>query len=333
MSEYSELKKIIQTNNSFVLTTHVNPDGDAIGSVMAVYHLLKNLNKEVRVINYSPTPYFLQFLDPEGVIEQYNSEIHPGVIISADVFMAIDFNTPSRLSRMSEDFNKRTGTRVCIDHHQNPQPVFDFLLVDTLAAATGHILYNFIENTKIVEIDYDIAVNLYAAIMTDTGSFRFERTTPEVHHIAARLIEKGVSPVNVYAQIYDQNSPGKLTLLGEILSSVKLFGENGEVGTVVVSADALKRHGIEEADTDGFVNFIMSIASVKIGLKFIEVTKGCKVSLRSKGDLQVNLLAAKYGGGGHKNASGIRLPSKHYYEVYDQLIEEAINMIKENEAK
>lgn len=122
MSVYSDLKNILANNNSFILTTHVNPDGDAIGSVMAMYLILKKLDKQVRVINYSPTPYFLSFLDPENIIELFNPERHSAPIRDADVFIAIDFNTPSRLSRMGEEFSKRAGINVCIDHHQNPQP-------------------------------------------------------------------------------------------------------------------------------------------------------------------------------------------------------------------
>lgn len=333
MTEFSKLKKILTDNNSFVLTTHVNPDGDAIGSVMAMYYILKKLGKKVRVINYSPTPYFLSFLDPGKVIELFEPGAHSDVIINTDVFIALDFNTPSRLSRMGDEFNKRKGLNICIDHHQSPQPVFQYLFVDTELSATGHILYRFIEETAIVEMDYDVALNLYTAIMTDTGSFRFERTTPEVHRIAAKLIEMGVSPVRVFAEVYDQNTLGKLALLSEALGSIKLFGEKEEVGTMIVTSESLNRYRIDEADTEGFVNFIMSIATVKVGIKFIELNKGCKVSLRSKGQIPVNLLASRYGGGGHINAAGIRLRDNKYNEVYESIVNDALELIKTNGVK
>ena len=221
---------------------------------------------------------------------------------------------------MEKEFLNSDKTKICIDHHEDPQDFIDYKFVDIKYCATGHIIYQFIKETNIVKINNDIADNLYAAIMTDTGSFKFNKTTSEVHKITADLLEKGTSPTNIYDSIFDQSRFGKVKLLGIALESIQIYGKTNEICFMKLYQKDFDECNVDESDTDGFVNFSLSIKGVKIGLLFIELKKGFKVSFRSKGDIPVNKLAGEYGGGGHKNAAGTR----RFNQKMDEQIQEIL---------
>ncbi|MFA6599086.1 MAG: bifunctional oligoribonuclease/PAP phosphatase NrnA [Ignavibacteriaceae bacterium] len=318
---YQLLKKIIQENNSFLLTTHVNPDADAIGSEMAFYFLLKKLGKVVHIVNTSKTPYYLEFMDAANVIQYFDEEKHKELFNKVDILIALDFNRGQRMVRMEKAFRESKKLKICIDHHEDPENFTDHLISETSFAATGQIIYDFIKSTSIVEINIPIADPLYAAIMTDTGSFRFDRTTAEIHYIAADLLNAGVKPNDVYTKIYDTSRIGKLKLLGDAIQSLKLYGDKDNIAVMVITRDAMQRSGADEADTDGFVNLCLTIDSVQVAVKFLELNEGFKVSLRSKGEINVQKIAAEYGGGGHRNACGIRIRDKEMSTFIPVLIE------------
>ncbi|MEI7811930.1 MAG: bifunctional oligoribonuclease/PAP phosphatase NrnA [Ignavibacteria bacterium] len=306
MIDFSTLDKIVRENNSFLLTTHVNPDADAIGSEIAFYMLLKKLGKTVYIINHSGTPYNLAFLDKDNIIEIYENEKHDKLFNEVDVLVALDFNNLKRTVGMETVFSECRKLKVCIDHHQNPAEFADNYYFDVNYAATGHVIFDFIKKTAVVELCLNIAVPIYAAIMTDTGSFRFHSTTSEIHRICAELIDIGVNPNDVYNRIFDESRYSKIRLLGESLSTIRM-NSTGEIAYIIITREILGMSGAEEAEVDGFVNFCLSIKGVKIGILFFELTDGIKVSFRSKGTIPVNKLAAEFGGGGHINASGTRL--------------------------
>jgi phosphoesterase RecJ-like protein len=308
MLDFNKLKNILVETNSFLLTTHVNPDADAIGSEIALLEILKALGKkEIHIINTSSIPYNLTFFDKEKIIQQYESDKHSEIIKSVDVLIGLDFNRSDRLTRMRDDFLNSKKLKITIDHHQDVEDFVHHSFVDSEYSATGHIIYDFIKKTSITELTYPIAYPLYAAIMTDTGSFRFERTTPEIHYIAAELISKGVNPTEVYDRIYDQSRFSKIKLLGKALETLQLFGKNQQISYMIIKQNDFEALKAYEQDTDTFVNFNLSIEGVTIGLLFIELKEGFKVSLRSKGNIPINKLAAEFGGGGHINAAGIRI--------------------------
>jgi phosphoesterase RecJ-like protein len=325
--DFRQLEIILKEKESFLITTHVNPDADAIGSEMALYKILQKFGKNIKIINYSETPYYLQFLDDSGIIEKYDETIHSCLFNNVDVIIAVDFNRSDRIVKMQQHFLNSKATKICIDHHQDPEDFCDYFFCSTQFAATGQIIYSFIEQTRIIEIDLSIAIPIYAAIMTDTGSFRFERTNSEIHKIAAKLLEVGVNPTNVYQHIYDESNFGKIKLLGEAINSIKLYGENQELAVMVVHQEALIRNGVIEGDTDGFINLCMTIKGVKIALKFMELNDGFKVSLRSKGEIPVHKFALKYGGGGHTNAAGIRFRNANMSDQMHLIIDSALEFI------
>jgi len=302
---FQVLKKIIEDNKSFMLTTHVNPDADAIGSEIAMYRILKKLGKNIRVLNHSTTPYNLEFLDSDNIIVKFDEKRDKIVFDKSDVLIALDFNRINRMVSMQKIFSESSKVKICIDHHQDSEDFADHYFIDTQYSSTGHIIYDFIEKTKLVDLTYEIANPLYAAIMTDTGSFRFERTTSELHKIIARLLETGVDPVQVYDSIYDQSKISKVKLLGRSLDTLKLVDKD-RIGYMYISQSTFTELDASESDTENFVNYPLSIENVVISLLFIELKNGFKVSFRSKGNIPVNKIAENFGGGGHTNAAGAR---------------------------
>lgn len=306
MIDFPKLKEIAEQYSSFLVTTHVNPDADAIGSQMAICKILKKLGKKVYAVNHSATPYYLEFLDSERIIEKYVPEKHDSIISECEVIIIADLNSINRTVKMEKAIRQSGALKVCIDHHQDPENFFDFKFCSTGYSATGEILYDFLKETGIVELDSGIAEELYSAIMTDTGSFRFERTSSKLHRIVADLLDTGVNPTQVYDRIYDQSRLSKIKLLGETLAGIQL-NERKDLSWMVITKEMLERTGADEAEVDGFVNFCMSIQNIKIGILFFELKDGIKISFRSKGSTNVNKLASEFGGGGHVNASGARL--------------------------
>ena len=311
MNDFNKLYKIINDNSSFLITTHVNPDADGLGSQLAMYHLLKLLNKKVYAINHSDVPYNLTFLDKGNVIQKFNAEKHSDLFNKVDVLIALDFNQSDRIVSMQKLFEESNAVKICIDHHQNPDGFVDYYFGSVLYSATGEIIYDFIDKTKIIEIDDEIALQIYAAIMTDTGSFKYERTTYKTHLIAAELLKHNVDPNNVFDKIYNQNNLAKVRLLGEALDSMRLCGD-GKICYMSITQEMIKNTNAVESEIDGVVNFCMSIKDVQIGLLFVELKNGMKISYRSKGTIPVNKLASEFEGGGHTNAAGSRLFNTNY---------------------
>lgn len=326
---FEKLKDIIASNSSFLLTTHVNPDADAIGSEIAVYHILKELNKKVDIINHSETPYNLKFLDGENVIQKFDAQKHLNIFEEADVLIALDFNRSNRMVSMQEYFLSSDKIKVCIDHHQEPEDFVNYKFVDDNFSSTGEIIYDFIKQSDIVKLNKQTAIPIYAAIMTDTGSFRFERTTAKLHLIAADLLEHGVNPTEVYDAIYDQSKISKIKLLGRALDTLELIAQN-KIGYMYIKQNTFNELDAFESDTDGFVNYPLSIENVVMSMLFIELKDGFKVSFRSKGNLAVNKLAAQIGGGGHLNAAGARLRNKIMKDEMSKILNMAEEFLNKN---
>lgn len=322
MIDFEKLKNIVLSNSSFLLTTHVNPDADAIGSETAFYHILKKLGKKVYIINHSATPYNLEFFNKENVIHKFDEVEHKNIFNLVDVLVALDFNRADRTVRMEDYFRSSTRLKICIDHHQDPENFVDHQFIDTESCATGQIIYNFIKHTKIVGLDFNIAEPIYAAIMTDTGSFRFDRTTSEVHTIIAELLKLGVHPEQVYDKLYDQSKFSKIKLLGRALNSITLLAAN-KLGYMIITQKDFDELGAIESDTENFVNYNLSIENVVLGIFFIQLKNGFKVSFRSKGNIPVNKLANEFGGGGHTNAAGARFFTNNMQEMIPVILSKA----------
>ena len=322
MEQFEPLRKLIDRSRTFVLTTHINPDGDGLGSEVALARCLKRLGKSVRIINHSSTPPNCRFLDKLFPIESFEPGVHDPLIADADVIAVIDTNHPDRLARMSQAFNASPAAKVCIDHHPDPADFAAVSILDEASAATGEMLYRIIQALDPASLDAGTATALYTAIMTDTGSFRFPKTDADVHRICADLLARGADPVRVYEELYERGPAGRLRLLGLVLSGLTL-SHQGRVASFVVTERMFEETKTVEPDTDAFVPYAMEIDGVQIGLMFTELDGLVKVNFRSKGDIPVNALAREFGGNGHINAAGARVAGVRMADLIPRVIDRA----------
>lgn len=317
-----EVAQLLKRYSRFVLTTHVNPDGDGLGSEVALAEWLEAAGKRASILNHSATPDFYTFLDPHGRIQQFDERRDASTIAGADVILVLDTNHPDRLRSMEQHVLPSPAIKVCIDHHLDPHPFAQYYILDDDATSTGEITYRLMKELDAHPFTPLIAQALYCAIMTDTGSFRYPRVDAETHRIVAELIECGADPVAIYHNVYEQWSAGRIQLLGDALASLKTeYG--GKLAHITVTQNDLKNTGTTEVDTDNFTVYPMNVAGVVAGILFLELHDGVKISFRSKGDIPINELAKEFGGNGHKNAAGARLYNCSLEDVRRQVIEAA----------
>jgi phosphoesterase RecJ-like protein len=326
-SPFEKCGKIINEKKTFVITTHVNPDGDAIGSEVALAVFLKKRGKEASIINHSETPANYTFLDPNNVIHHFNSDVHAGKIREADAIFIVDANQLSRLQSMEPYVRESKAVKICIDHHLDKDDSADIYLIDEAATATGEILYHLIHYLDDDKIDKEIARALYTAIMTDTGSFRFPKTDPEIHQIAAHLIRSGAEPPEVFQEVYEKGNLNALQLLGKALANLKT-AHDGRVAYMVITRQMFEETSTKEYQTDNFTDYPMRIGGVQIGLLFNELPDGVKISFRSKGEIPANKLAKEFGGNGHLNAAGARLFGKKLDDAIRAVLERSLAYVK-----
>lgn len=303
MNNFRTLHTLIDQYKTYALTTHVNPDGDAIGSELAFYLYLKKLGKTVKIYNTDQVPKKYQFLPNWEYIEDAQAAIN----FSPEVLIILDASSRERIGSL---LNKRLiplNAVVNIDHHITAVEFGDHNIIVTDASSTAEIIYNYINSTQI-QIDSECALCLYTGIMFDTGCFRYSNTTPETHRIAADLIELGdFEPDEIYNRIYGHIPLGKIHLLGQTLRTLEL-NNNGKIAWVTVSQSMLKDTDTTLDDLEGFVNQIQAIEGVEVAFCLCELPDGnTKVSLRSEGRVDVAALAAEFKGGGHERASGCRI--------------------------
>lgn len=286
---------------SVAVTTHINADGDAAGSVAAMARLLPQLGLKAVIVNPTPWPPLFAFLK-HGLDDRTGSG--PEALRSAGALISLDVSDVKRLGSLAGAAKALPGPRIVIDHHvPTEEPAGDIVLADTAACATGELLYDLAVVLEL-EIDLAIAEALYTAILTDTGGFRYSNTTPRAHAIAAQLIALGVDPEHTYRRIYASLSPGRLQLLRDALDTLGVDAKYG-LSWVSVTNEAMDRYGVSSDDLDGIVEHPRSVAGTRVALFFRDLGYGkVKVSFRSTGDVDVNALARQFGGGGHEKASG-----------------------------
>ena len=316
----------IKLNNNFIITTHVNPDGDAVGSELALARYLQSLGKNVTIINHSPTPDYLLFmLNSNDNILEFNEALHSSLINNTDVIITLDLSQLSRTKSLEDIIRSSNTSKICIDHHPLPEDYAEHSLVETTSSSTGELVYYLLKQAE-AEITLDLALPLYVAIMTDTGSFKYERTTAELHRIIAELLDAGVIPIKIHQAIYDQGSASRIQLLGRAFNSLVVAG-NGKLAYMVITNNDLKETNSTEEDVEGFVSYTLSIKGVEVGLFFFELENGFKISFRSATTIPVNKLAGEFNGGGHFFAAGARLENKNIKETLPKVIDTAIMYI------
>lgn len=310
-NDINSIKTLLSSPKAIVIIPHKNPDGDAIGSTLGLYHYLKQYGHNTTIIAPNDYPDFLKWMPEESSVIKYDTQKEDSetLIQKADLIFTLDFNALSRIGSMEDSVTKAKAIKIMIDHHQQPDDYATYMYSDVSMSSTCEMVYNFIEMLGDVDkINSAIATCLYTGIMTDTGSFRFPSTTSATHHIIGELIQKGANNSEIHNQIYDTNSYARLQLLGRALSNLKIIPEY-RTAYITLTQEELNTFDFKKGDTEGFVNYGLSLEGIIFAAIFIESHQDeiIKISLRSKGDFSVNELSrSHFNGGGHTNAAGGR---------------------------
>ncbi len=318
------LKEKIEGANSILITTHVNPDGDAIGASLALMNILKEANKNVSVITPNEMSFFLKWMKSADEVLNYEKQetFAQDLIKKADLIFYVDFNDTGRLDKAQDSFDSSSAYKVLVDHHPNPDNSADIIISETSIGSAAELVYELIKNLSFSKfMNKDIAECLYAGIMTDTGNFSFACSYPEIWQNMAELIEYGIDKNQVSANIYDNYSESRMQLMGYCLNEKMTIILEINSSIMSLSIKEMKSFNHQDGDTEGFVNLPFSISGIKFSALLLEKKDRVKLSFRSRGDYDVNELARKYfKGGGHTNAAGGELP-KPIETAQERLIE------------
>ncbi|MBN2008812.1 bifunctional oligoribonuclease/PAP phosphatase NrnA [candidate division KSB1 bacterium] len=316
-ARWDEIKQVIDKNKIFILTTHINPDGDALGSEIAMAGYLQQRGKTVYIVNNSPTQNNYSFLDPRNHIIIFDADTHAPLIRQADVFIVVDISDWDRLKELGKQIQASLATTICIDHHHITEPFASIDIIREQASSTGELIYEFLNYVN-CEFTPEICQALYTCILTDTGSFRFSNTTALTHAIAADLMERGVNARSIYQWVYERNSPTKIALMGRAITDFH-YECNRKLVWFVLSRQMFKETNAHQWDTEGLPELPRTIDGVEVSLMFTELRDGkVKISLRSSGKIVIGDIAIKLGGGGHNFAAGALL---------NQTLDEAIPFV------
>lgn len=312
LSQIEKTKALLAQAQSIVIIPHKNPDGDAMGSTLGLYHYLVKTGKKATVVSPNDYPDFLKWLPSEDTVLKYDLDPHgcTAAIEEADLIFTLDFNAFSRVDVIKSFLEAKDCPFIMIDHHQAPDDYAQVTYSDVTMSSTCEMVYHFIDALGDAHlVDENIANCLYTGIMTDTGSFRFPSTTATTHFVVSKLIEAGAKNADIHNHIYDSNTTSRLHLLGCALKNMVVLEEYNTV-YITLSKKELEQYNFKKGDTEGFVNYGLSLSGIKFAVIFIENIQGeefIKISLRSKGTFDVNTFSRNhYNGGGHLNAAGGR---------------------------
>ncbi len=333
--EFAKFKEWIARANRIVVSTHVQPDGDGLGAETALYHYLKCSGKEVRVHNPDPIPARYRFLDPNS--DFLKAPAPSETWDEFDLWVIVDTNDPRRLGKTWDALKDRAKKIVFLDHHPDllsakeitPYPPHAMLVSDDESSSIGELLYELFIDLSLTEINRDMAIGLYVSVMTDTNSFRYSRTTPTCHQIAAHMIELGVSPDEIYQQIYSTKELSHIQLLGTLLQNTRVSA-NGKLAWMEMRLELRRQFQASADDTMSFLNMLLVLRNAEVVCMFREEDDGVstRVSIKSKGKVVVNEIAMALGGGGHKFEAGVALKNG-----FDHAVREITSRLDERIAR
>jgi phosphoesterase RecJ-like protein len=306
--QVKKVKALLSKPKNIVIVTHWSPDGDAIGSSLALYNYLVKKDHKVTVITPNDYPSFLTWMKGNNRILDFQKKEAPAkkACAKADLIFCLDFNSLKRIDKLGDEVSASDAVKFIIDHHLQPEDFADFMLHSVAACSTCELVYDFINlmgDKKL--IDKDIANCLYTGLMTDTGSFRFPSTTAKTHLILSELIKAGAENSEIHNRIYDDNTESRLKLLGYCLNEKLTVMKEYRTAFFALSSDDLDRFNYKKGDTEGVVNYALSIAGIRFAAFLVERDGIVKTSFRSKGSFNVNKFArTHFSGGGHANAAG-----------------------------
>jgi phosphoesterase RecJ-like protein len=306
-TDFTELKEVLSTPKQIAIVAHKSPDGDAIGSSLGLYHYLIHKGHSVSVIMPNDYPDFLKWMpgNDQIVLHEGNEANSEKLVNDAEVLFCLDFNTPSRAFGLEDVLRSSDNVKVMIDHHPQPDGFVDFMLSDTTACSTAQLVHRFAGMMGDSIPNKESGECLYCGILTDSGSFRFPSTTSETHRIVADLMDLGVKNDEVYNLVHNTSSENRLRLLGYCIDDkLKVFPEYG-AAFISLSMEEKSKFHFKKGDTEGTVNYPLSIEGVNFSAIFIEAEDIVKISFRSIGNFDVNQFAREnFEGGGHRNAAG-----------------------------
>lgn len=309
--DITTVKSLLSQPQKIAIIPHKNPDGDAMGAALAVYAFLKDKGHEANVISPNDYPKFLKWMPGNDDVVNFERENQKALQLlkDASVIFTVDFNDLSRVGQMETALKEASADFIMIDHHQQPDDYAKVTYSDVSMSSTCEMVYNFIDFLGETDnITKAIATNLYTGIMTDTGSFKYRSTSSKTHRVVAELIDKGAENMEIHQHVFDTNSPSRLHLLGVALSNMVILSEY-RTAYITLTQEELDAHDYKKGDTEGFVNYGLTLENIVFALIFIENREEgiIKISLRSVGDFSVNEFArAHFNGGGHTNAAGGR---------------------------
>jgi phosphoesterase RecJ-like protein len=321
--KYQAFNKLIRKNQRFILTSHIYTDGDALGSLIALYHYLKKSGKNADVLIPGSVPAKYRYLNTSEIINKLSASQARLAIKQAEVIVILDISALDRLGRLYDPVHKSPAVKVCIDHHPVAQEWIDLHIVDTQRVATGEQIYEYFKEYNI-EIDLAMAEALYTAILSDSGSFRFPGTSGLTFKMAAEFVNSGIDPVEMYRNIFENGNREQLKLWGDLLSNIK---SDGGLSWVTVERKLLKEHSVTLGEIDGIIDVLRKDELSSVLVVFVEKKKNeIIVGLRSKDGVNVREIALFFGGGGHFHAAGFTA-----YQPLNQVVEQTIEKIKEVE--
>ena len=326
-----ELDRELVPGRRVALSTHMNSDGDGCGSEVALARMLTQRGLDVRIVNPTPWPDLFDFLLADGVVKNATPQ-GAKALKDIDLLIVLDISDVKRLGALTETVRALNVPKLVIDHHiASDDPAGNIILTDVSACATGELVYD-LACVLGFEITPEVAQALYAAILTDTGSFRFSNTSPRCHAMAADLLAAGVDPEEMYVRIYASAPAGRVRLLAEVLSTLGVDDEDG-LAWLSMPAGALENHDVRQEDLDGIVEHARSIAGTRMALFFRDLGYGkVKVSFRSTGEVDVNAFARQFGGGGHAKAAGALIAGS-LADVRSRVIAAAQQFLTSNHAR
>ena len=315
---WDRLIPILRSHRRFVLTSHIRPDCDALGSEIGMAGILEAMGKQVTIVNGHPTPPALAFLDPRQNIRVLGESIHPDEV-EGDCLVVLDTSAWAQLGPMAEVLRRFTGRKLVIDHHVGEDDLGAEFFKDTSAEATGHLVTLCAKEAG-VPITKNMANALYAAIATDTGWFRFASTTSSTYRVIADLVDSGASPSTIYGDLFERDTIGRVRLRGRILARAVAECQGQLVHTYVRKED-FTESGALPSDTEDAINLTLAIEGTKVAVIFIEQLKGgFKISFRSRCHVDCNELARQFAGGGHRAAAGAFLEGE-FSEVQSRVLQ------------
>ena len=317
--DWKLLNNVLHKSKNIILTTHVNPDADGVGSELGLYYYIKHLNMNCRIINSSILADHYDFLDPENVIEIFDINKHEDIFKNSDLVIALDIGDYKRMNNIVKMIDKYHIYSVSIDHHPEQEKFFDLSLVNLKSPATGYMVWQFLKFNNYSNLSLIEANALYSALITDTGSFKYNSTTAECHLMAAHLIECGVKPYDIYDVIYERRELSQIRLLSLVISKLKFHCE-GEFASFVITQKDLEFAKATTYDVEGFTDFVRQIKGVQVAFMLLEQKYDIRINFRSRGKYIINDIAQKFGGGGHKLAAGATIRNKTIDEIQEKII-------------